>query len=149
MTKVRPSWNELFVMLAKTISQRSTCNKLQVGAVIVRDTHILSLGYNGSVAGAPHCTEAGCLIENNRCVRTLHAEVSAILNAGNNGISVRGANIYITDTPCFNCYRTIKQAGIDQVYYIRDYQVDNLSEMIKKAGLPHTCTKVDDCTHSS
>lgn len=130
--------------LAKTVALRSTCVKAQVGAIIVKDTNIISLGYNGSVAGARHCSEDGCIIEHGRCVRTLHAEVSAILNAGKNGTSVNGAKIYITHTPCFNCYRTIQQAGIKEAYYLKDYKLDYVQDMITKAGLTNALIKIDE-----
>ena len=75
----RPSWDHYFGNLATIVASRSTCTRKQVGAVIVRDKNILSTGYNGSIIGQPHCSEAGCLVENNHCVRTVHAEANAIV----------------------------------------------------------------------
>ena len=97
----RPSWNEYFMNVAHEVARRSTCERAQVGAVIVKDKRILTTGYNGSPRGLPHCTEVGCLMDNGHCVRTLHAEQNAIIVAALHGVITEGATIYITHQPCF------------------------------------------------
>ena len=77
----RPSWDQYFMRIAFEVAKRSTCPRAAVGAVIVRDKRILTTGYNGSPSGLPHCTEVGCLMVNDHCVRTLHAEQNAIIQA--------------------------------------------------------------------
>lgn len=98
----RPSWDEYFMGITLEVARRSTCNRAQVGAIIVRDKRILTTGYNGSPTGLPHCTEAGCLIVNGHCVRTLHAEQNAIIQAALHGVSTDGATIYVTHQPCLS-----------------------------------------------
>ncbi|MBP1621531.1 MAG: dCMP deaminase, partial [Acidobacteria bacterium] len=92
----RVSWDRYFMNLAVQAATRSTCPRKEVGAVIVRDKGILATGYNGSLRGLPHCTEVGCLIENGHCVRTVHAEANAILQAAKHGVRIEDADIYVT-----------------------------------------------------
>lgn len=114
---MRPSFDEYFMNMAKLVSTRATCESRAVGAVIVRDKRVLSTGYNGSPAALPHCTEIGCLIQDGRCVRTIHAEQNAILQAAMHGVSTMGATIYTTHRPCDICARLISGAGIVRIVY--------------------------------
>lgn len=116
---MRKDWVEYFLDIAKTVSTRATCDRLKVGSVIVKDNKIISTGYNGSPNGSEHCNDRGCLMENGSCVRTIHAEINAIMNSP---ISVDGATIYVTHFPCFNCSKHIVQAGIKEIYYKDDYR---------------------------
>jgi len=93
-----------------------------VGAVIVRDRTILSTGYNGSVRGLPHCDEIGHMMEDGHCVRTIHAEVNAIVQAAKNGTSIKGAGIYVTASPCWNCFKQIANAGIQRIAFGEFYR---------------------------
>jgi dCMP deaminase len=128
----RPSWDEYFLNIAKEVSTRSTCPRASVGAIIVKDNHILSTGYNGAPPREPHCAEVGCLMVNGHCERTVHAETNAIAQAAKHGVSVDGATLYCwsnrhhTDTPyfgeegkkvanCIKCTQVIKSAGIIRV----------------------------------
>src|SRR3984885_7436072 len=95
---MRASWDDYFMNIARTVAARSTCDRKFVGAVIVRDRMILATGYNGSVRGLPHCDEEGHLMEDGHCVRTVHAEANAIVQAARNGGRVDGAHIYVTAT---------------------------------------------------
>jgi dCMP deaminase len=104
--------------------------------VIVRDKAILSTGYNGSVRGAPHCTEAGCLMENDHCIRTVHAEANALVQAARHGTRLEGAEIYVTASPCFNCFKLIANAGIQTIYYGEFYRDDQVLEFAREAGIP-------------
>jgi len=118
----RPDWDTYFIRIAKEVASRSTCPRASVGAVIVKDNRILSTGYNGAPAGEPHCVDVGCLMENDHCLRTIHAETNAIAFAAKYGISLDGATMYVTDalgrkpTPvCHKCSQLIKVAGIARV----------------------------------
>ena len=87
--------------IAVEVGTRSTCDRKHVGAVIVRDKSILATGYNGSIRGLPHCDEEGHLMEEGHCVRTVHAEANAIVQAAKNGVRIDAASIYVTASPCW------------------------------------------------
>jgi dCMP deaminase len=132
----RPSWHEYFMLLAKLLSVRSTCNSRKVGAVIVRNNRVLATGYNGAVHGAPHCIDQGpefCLRRQigahdadkyNYCISS-HAEVNAVDQAARFGISLEGASLYCTLEPCNWCFKQLIQAGIVEIYYEEPYQSRN------------------------
>jgi len=128
---MRPSWDEYFMDVARTVATRSTCDRKAVGAVIVRNRQILSTGYNGSVRDTEHCDDVGHLMENGHCVRTVHAEANAIVQAARNGVSIDGAVMYITACPCFICFKMLVNAGIKDIlyeeYYGRDEKVQALA----------------------
>lgn len=117
----RPDWSDYFHAIARTIATRATCPRRQVGAVLVRDNHILSQGYNGSPPGHPHCVQAGCLIENGHCVRVVHAELNALCHAASEGISVKGATLYCTLQPCRGCTYALMSAGVNTFKWEEDY----------------------------
>ncbi|HSL17219.1 MAG TPA: dCMP deaminase family protein [Methylomirabilota bacterium] len=131
----RVSWERYFMNLAIQAATRSTCPRKSVGAVIVRDRSILSTGYNGSIRGAPHCTDVGCLMENDHCVRTVHAEANALVQAARNGVRLEGAEIYVTASPCFNCFKLIANAGIRKVYYGEFYRDDKVIRFAEELGI--------------
>lgn len=120
----RESWDHYFMKLAYNVAERSTCERATVGAVLVRDHRIIATGYNGSIAGDPHCDEAGHLMRDGHCIRTLHAEMNAILQCASNGVSTNGATVYVTFFPCLNCTKALIQAGITKVLYANDYHND-------------------------
>jgi dCMP deaminase len=131
----RVSWDRYFMNLAVQAATRSTCPRKSVGAVIVRDKTILSTGYNGSIRGLPHCTEVGCLIENSHCVRTVHAEANALIQASRHGIRLEGAEIYVTASPCFNCFKLIANAGICTVHYGEFYRDERVLEFARQGEI--------------
>ncbi len=131
----RPSWEQYFGQLARQVSTRSTCPRKQVGAVIIKDKNILSTGYNGSLKGAPHCTEVGCMIENGHCIRTVHAEANAIVQAAKHGVKIEGAAIYVTASPCFNCFKLIANSGIKEIYYLEFYRDERILKFAKEIGI--------------
>ena len=131
----RPSWNEYFLNIAHEVAKRSTCERAQVGAVIVKDKRILTTGYNGSPRGLDHCTEVGCLMDNGHCIRTLHAELNAIIQAALHGVITEGATIYVTHQPCFNCAKTIINAGISLIVYDQEYDDDRSLDFLEQAGV--------------
>jgi len=121
---------EYFMALAEMTAKRGTCDRALVGAIIIKNNRIIATGYNGSPEGTPHCDEVGHLIKNNHCVRTVHAEQNAIIQAAKMGISIDGANIYITHKPCHHCCKMLINAGIKKVYYRNDYDdgINNIYE---------------------
>lgn len=139
----RPSWDEYFMELAGVAASRSTCLRRAVGAVLVRDRRILATGYNGSPPGFPHCTEEGCLIRDGHCVRTVHAEMNAVVQAALHGVSIDGATVYCTSFPCLHCAKVLIGAGVKRVVY-RDAYDDELSRsFFQQAGVELTQLKVD------
>ena len=131
----RVSWHEYFMNIARQVATRATCDRKHVGAVIVRDKTILSTGYNGSIRGLAHCTEAGHLIEDGHCVRTVHAEANAICQAARNGVRIENADIYTTASPCWNCFRLIANSSIKRIYYGEFYRDTRSLEVAKELGM--------------
>ena len=131
----RLPWDLYFMEIAKIVAKRSTCPRKHVGAVIVKDKQILSTGYNGSLPGLPHCTDVGCMIENGHCVRTVHAEANAIVQAAKHGIKIEGATIYVTASPCWNCFKLIASAGIRRIVFDEFYHDDRIFDFSKQMGI--------------
>jgi dCMP deaminase len=123
------------MQIAFTVAQRSTCDRAHVGAVIERDRRMLTTGYNGSPAGLPHCDDVGHLIIDDHCVRTLHAEQNAIIQAALHGVTIEGASIYVTHQPCLNCAKMIINAGIKRVVYAGTYPDENSRQFLAEAGV--------------
>src|SRR6478752_7299854 len=92
----RGSWDVYFMRIARDVATRATCDRKLVGAVIVRDKNILATGYNGSIRGLGHCDDEGHMMEEGHCVRTIHAEANAVIQAAKNGIRIEAATIYVT-----------------------------------------------------
>ncbi len=134
---MRPSWNEYFMLIAKLVSTRSTCNSRPTGAVLVKDRQILATGYNGSMPGAPHCTDQTMpdgspychrralqiadVDKYNYC-RASHAEANAIAQAARYGVAIKGATLYVTLEPCFVCIKLLATAQITRVYFEMGYE---------------------------
>lgn len=139
---MRISWDELFIEQSLLLAKRSTCSRLSVGAVIVRDNRVIAGGYNGSIANDTHCIEEGCRVVDNHCVRTVHAEVNALLQCAKYGTPTDGATIYVTHFPCLNCAKSIIQSGIKHVAYAEDYRNNEyVSELFAIAGI--TVSKIE------
>jgi dCMP deaminase len=133
--RMRTGWDQYFMGIAHQAATRATCLRKHVGAVIVRDRTVLSTGYNGSVRGLPHCEDVGCVMEDGHCVTTVHAEANAILQAAKNGVSVDGAELYTTASPCWNCFKLIANAGIRKIYYGEFYRDERSRETADKIGI--------------
>lgn len=140
----RPSWDEYFMDMAALTARRSTCLRRQVGAVIVKDRHIIATGYNGAPRGVPHCDEkGGCLRqqlnvpsgERHELCRALHAEQNAIIQAATLGQSIEGGTIYVTNQPCVICAKMIINAGIRRIVVKEGYPDELAVEILKEAGL--------------
>ena len=132
----RLSWDQYFMVIATVVAQRSTCTRAQVGAAIVRDRSIVATGYNGAPAGMPHCTEVGCLIyvsedpdghPEENCYRTIHAEINAISQAARNGVSIDGADVYVTHSPCMHCLKTLLNTGVRRICFAKPYKLERAS----------------------
>lgn len=121
--------------IAREVATRSTCDRKFVGAVVVRDRSILATGYNGSIRGLTHCDEQGHLMEDNHCVRTVHAEANAIVQAARNGVRIEGASIYVTASPCWGCFRLIANAGIAKIVFGEFYRDNKIFEFSQKLGI--------------
>ena len=115
-----------FLKIAADVASRSTCDRASVGAVIVRDKNILATGYNGSISGTDHCDDVGHLIADSHCVRTIHAEINAIIQAAKNGTSIKDSDIYITVFPCWECFKVLANVGIKNIYFVEEYRVNEL-----------------------
>lgn len=139
----RPNWDEYFMGMAELTAERSTCLRRHVGAVIVKDKHIVATGYNGAPRGLSHCGDlGGCLREKlgvpsgerHELCRALHAEQNAIIQAATLGISIEGASIYITHQPCVICAKMIINAGIDKIVVKEGYPDELSMELLEEAG---------------
>lgn len=132
MTDKRIPWNQYFMLQAVLLSLRSTCERLSVGAILVRDKRVIAGGYNGAVSGDDHCIDVGCYVVDGHCLRTIHAEMNAVLQCSKFGILTDGAEIYVTDFPCLQCTKSLLQAGIKKIYYMRNYHNDDYAIRLLK-----------------
>ena len=133
---MRQGWDNYFMSMAVLASQRATCERLSVGAHLVKDKRVIATGYNGSVSGESHCIDEGCLVRDNHCIRTVHAEQNAILQAAKFGSSTEGATAYVTHTPCLYCTKSLIQAGIKEIVYLENYRPDEYAlELLLKANI--------------
>ena len=128
----RISKDKYFMKIAKVVSERSTCIKRKVGAVLIKDSHILSTGYNGSPSGFNHCTPQTCMRQNLKSgekpelCRGVHAEINCIIQAAIHGTSIQGnTTLYSTHFPCMSCLKLIINAGIKRIVYKEGYNMEN------------------------
>jgi dCMP deaminase len=146
----RPSWDEYFMETAQVVAKRSNCVRRHVGAVIMKDNHILSAGYNGTPRGVKNCFEGGCP----RCASNApsgsglgeclcsHAEENAIVQSAYHGIRTKGATIYVTLSPCLTCAKMIINAGIVEVVYDEEYRfTDQTRALLAQAGVK--CRRIE------
>ena len=140
----RISWDEYFMQMAELTSQRSTCLRRHVGAVIVQNKHVIATGYNGAPRGLKHCAEiGGCLREElnvpsgerHELCRALHAEQNAIIQAAKLGVCIEGATLYCTHQPCAICSKMIINAGISRIVVREGYPDDLARDILDEAGL--------------
>ncbi|HEY3375674.1 MAG TPA: cytidine/deoxycytidylate deaminase family protein [Candidatus Aquicultor sp.] len=143
---MRPSWDEYFMNIARQVSERSTCIRRKIGAVVVRDKRILTTGYNGAPSGIRHCYDVGCLRqergiasgERHELCRGLHAEQNAIIQAALYGVAVRGGSIYCTHQPCSLCAKMLINAGILEILYVEGYPDLLSQDLLQEAGVQVT-----------
>lgn len=164
MIRERISRDEMFIKICQVVAQRSTCLRSQVGAVIVKDNRVVSMGYNGPVSGMPACIQKpplwdevmdnfpgdgslGLELQEKRgkmqervcmgsgCTRSLHAETNAIAFAARAGVSVEGCTMYCTMSPCINCAKVIVNSGIKCLKYLEEYRDTSGLELLMAAGI--------------
>lgn len=118
----RISWDAYFLRLAQLVAERGTCDRLQVGCVLVLNKRIVATGYNGSPAGLPHCTEVGHALDaDGHCTNAIHAELNALVQTGP---GAQGTTAYITTYPCWRCFSAMMQADVARIVYLGEYRVD-------------------------
>ena len=130
------------MQIAREVATRATCDRKHVGAVIVRDKNILATGYNGSIRGLGHCDEEGHMMEEGHCVRTIHAEANAIIQAAKNGNRIEGASIYVSASPCWGCFKMIANAGLSRIVYGEFYRDQRIFEFAQKLGIELTKVEI-------
>jgi len=113
----RSTWDEYFLRIAAEVASRATCDRAHVGAVMVRDKMMVATGFNGSIRGMPHCDDVGHDLVNDRCQRTIHAEINALAQAARMNGGLDGATAYLTHFPCNNCFKAMANAGVVRVVY--------------------------------
>lgn len=118
----RIEWDDYFMSIALLASQRSPCNRLKVGSVIVKDSRLISMGYNGFIPGAPHISR----VKDNHEQSIIHSEINAITDCAKRGTSLSNAKIYVTHYPCINCFRSIAASNIKEIVYLNDYNNDEI-----------------------
>ena len=139
----RPSWDEYFLRITADVAERATCVKRKVGALIVKDHHILATGYNGAPKGFVHCTEETCLRkklnvpsgERHELCRGLHAEQNAIIQAAVQGVKIEGGTLYCTYQPCVICVKMMLNAGIVRLVYAGGYPDQLAADMLKESKM--------------
>ncbi|MFX0188906.1 MAG: cytidine/deoxycytidylate deaminase family protein [Candidatus Hodarchaeota archaeon] len=129
----RISKDNYFMKIAEVVSQRSTCIKRKIGAILVKDSHIISTGYNGAPSGFSHCTAEICVRsglksgERPELCRGVHAEINCIIQAAIHGTSIKGdTTLYSTTFPCMSCLKLIINAGIKKLVYLEGYNMENI-----------------------
>jgi dCMP deaminase len=162
MARKRISRDDMFTQIVQVVAQRSTCLRSQVGALIVKDGRIISMGYNGPVSGIPECKEIPSfeelvtdpnyndrpvsqviheleedplLCEGPGCTRSLHAETNAIAFAARAGVSVEGCTLYCSMSPCINCAKVIVNSGIKEVKFLEKYRNEDGIKLLERAGI--------------
>jgi dCMP deaminase len=140
---IRPDIDEYFLKVASVVAERSTCRRHHIGAVAVRDKHILSTGYNGAPSGLKDCLELGCLRDEleipsgtrQEVCRGIHAEQNVIVQASLHGVSLEGSTIYCTHTPCVLCAKMLTNAKIERYVSFGKYNDDAFIELFRAAGI--------------
>jgi dCMP deaminase len=139
----RPNVDEYFLKIASVVAERSTCRRHHIGAVAVKDKHILATGYNGAPAGFKDCLELGCLRDElgipsgtrQEMCRGIHAEQNVIVQASLNGVSLEGSTIYATHTPCNQCAKMLVNAKIKRYVSFGKYDDNSFKELFREAGI--------------
>lgn len=139
----RPDIDEYFLKIASVVAERSTCRRHHVGSVAVRDKHILATGYNGAASGLKDCLELGCLRDElnipsgtrHEVCRGIHAEQNVIIQATLHGVSLEGATIYVTHTPCILCAKMLVNARIKRFVTFGEYADDAFRDLFKEANV--------------
>jgi dCMP deaminase len=137
--KERINWDQYFMSMAILSSVRSSCRRLNVGCVLVKDKHVISMGYNGFLPNADHVS----IVINNHEQGTVHAEQNAISDAASRGVSVKNSTAYITHYPCINCFKILAASGIKEIKYLEDYKNDSTINKIIQTGVNINISKIN------
>ncbi len=129
----RPDWDQYFLKLAMLASERATCPRMHCGCVLVKEKNVIATGYNGSIPQDDHCEDVGCWVVENHCIRTVHAEMNALIQAAKRGHSVEGATAYVTNMPCTTCAKSLIAAGINRVVIFSEFHDTLAEEFFAKA----------------
>lgn len=121
--------------MAYMAAERSTCDRLKAGAVLVKDKRVIGTGYNGSPPGMAHCDDVGHLMHENHCIRTLHGEENTLLQAAKLGISTDGSTLYTTFSPCYHCLKKLIAAGVKRIIAGQFYRDTRIIDACKEAGV--------------
>ncbi len=140
----RRDWHSYFMHIAREVATRSTCDRKHVGAIIVRDKNILSTGYNGSIRSQPHCDDVGHDMVSGHCVRNVHAEANAIIQAARHGVKINGADIYTTASPCWECFKLIANSGLNRVFYGEFYREEKSFQVAGELDIELIRICIDD-----
>jgi dCMP deaminase len=131
-TKMSLKKDSYFMALTMVTAQQGTCKRRKVGAIFVNDDYeILTSGYNGSPRGFPHCDDDECLVRNNQCIATVHAEQNAIVQAAKRGVSLNHSTLFVSIFPCFNCIKLLITLGVKRIVYNEEYESDNHDMCLK------------------
>lgn len=129
---------KFYLSLAEKVSTQATCPRASVGAVLVNDDRVISVGYNGAPRGSGHCKEEGCWLQpkedRQSCMKAVHAETNCVLNAAYGGASTKGALLFCTHKPCVHCAKLLINAGVPKVFYLYEYK-DKLADELLKSKL--------------
>ena len=135
---------QFYMDLAFHVGKQGTCPRASVGAVIVRDDRVVSLGYNGAPRHTPHCKDAGCWIQQRgervSCIRAAHAEANAIVNAAYMGTTTKGGTMFTTHFPCIHCLKLIINSGIVEIFYTKPYDDPESVKLLELAVAAHIIT---------
>lgn len=128
----RPSWESYFKKLCELAATRSSCHRLHVGCIFVKNNRIIAQGYNGYITGCEH----KAIVRDNHNISTIHAEQNTITDCAKRGVSSNGCTAFITHYPCYNCMKLLVSCGISRINYINDYKNDELvGDLAKEAGV--------------
>ncbi len=125
----RPDWDQYFLDLAIAAAKRATCDRAQVGCILVKNNRIISTGYNASIAGHAHCDDAGHIIADGSCIRAAHAEENAVATAARFGTAIDDCTAYVTHFPCWRCFRILANSGTKRIVFL-NFKQNNLSQPI-------------------
>ncbi len=132
----RPSWDDYFMAVVKIVAARGNCDRLYSGAVLVKNNRIIATGYNGAPPGLPTCDKVGHLLEDGHCVRTVHGEHNALLQAARiSGPNADGATLYTKYSPCIHCTKYVIAAGVKRLVIGKVYRNPQALDLLKEAGL--------------
>ncbi len=121
---LKQKYINVYAKIVRILGEQSSCDRARVGALLLKDTRIIATGYNGALPGTPHCDDTGHLMYEGHCIRTIHAEQNCILFCAKQGISTQGCDLFVTHSPCPICTKEAIQAGINTIYYLESYRIE-------------------------